>query len=76
MKKIYNASIFIIIWTTAFWFIYTVVNQFIDGWHWGAVSQAEKLLDIISSIGWRIGLILWAIAVCQLVHGIMNGVDK
>lgn len=73
MKKIYNSGLIIIISTTIFWLIYTVVFLFIDGWHFKAISQIEKLCDIITNISWRIGITLWLISVASLVHQIMKG---
>ena len=72
MKTTYNVAVWIIIITTAFWVSYSVIYQFIDGWHWVAISETEKILDAATKIGWDIGLTLWVISVSQLIDKIMK----
>lgn len=57
MKKSFNLGINILFFSIIFWFIYTVVFLFIDGWHLKATNPYEILLDGIFSIAWFIGIL-------------------
>jgi hypothetical protein len=58
MKRTYDLGASIIGITILFWLVYTVIFLFVDGWHTTAINPIEKMLDLITSISWNVGLFL------------------
>lgn len=44
-KKYYDSGITFLILTIAFWFMYTIAFQIIDGWHYAPINPMEVKLD-------------------------------
>jgi hypothetical protein len=60
--QIYQFSRTVVGVSFLFWLTYTVAYQFIDGWHFSAVSQSEKALDdIVYSIWFFFVFIMFTI---------------
>lgn len=63
MSKVYRIGTNIICYTFIFWLTYTIVFLFIDGWHYKPISETEMILDILSMISFRVGLLFISTAV-------------
>ena len=59
MKKMYKLGSNILYITIIFWLGYTIIYQFIDGWHYAPISEFEAGLDKIVNYAFRIGFLLW-----------------
>lgn len=54
-SKIYRFGKKLMYYTFIFCLLYTVIYQFIDGFHYKPISEFEKILDVISSFSFDIG---------------------
>lgn len=61
--RVYSFSKNVVAVCAIFWLLYTITYQFLDGWHWNAVSPSEKVLDTITWTVWNffafIMFIIW-----------------
>jgi hypothetical protein len=70
--RMYSTGRSIVAWTFLFWLTYTIIYQFVDGWHWDPVSKSEAALDLITRFFWNIGAILMIVAWTSKLDDIME----
>lgn len=76
MKKIYKASILLMMSASIFWVVYTLFFLFKDGWHFTPISKLEKSFDDVIIVAFKIGGFLWFLSVFSLIDKLMKGYDK
>jgi hypothetical protein len=69
--RIYSLTLSMLGWTFLFWIIYTIIYQFIDGWHWSAISNTEKALDKLTVLIWELGYIVMCCCWVNKIHNII-----
>lgn len=72
LYRFYSFGRSIVGWSFLFWLIYTIIYQFVDGWHWAPVSTSEKILDLLVSTVWEIGVLIMVICWVQKMDQTME----
>jgi hypothetical protein len=70
--RMYSVGRSIVTWAFLFWLTYTIIYQFVDGWHWAPVSKSEAALDSITKFFWNIGAIIMIVAWTWRLDDIME----